>query len=170
MTGEGAGAAAAIVGNARTAVWRHDVDIEIHQPLSCAVHLVGCRAVRCVAGGAGESRADVGSVLGETRVSHDVIQVVALAAEGVRPVVAEIRIWKEIRDRLPRRGRLTEFVTPLQDMGPLRAMRPIWPGAAEFTVVVRVMAIRAEDLDAYRASLRGSIQVPHVQQQAGLRQ
>lgn len=49
-------------------------------------------------------------------------------------------------------------------------MRPVWSYTAKFPIVVAIVAIRAEDLRSYAATLRDAIEIQHVRQQAGLRQ
>ena len=65
---------------------------------------------------------------------------------------------------------LAEFVTALKNVRPLRAMRAIGPRAAEFAIVIAVMAIGAEDLRAHQTSRCQAFFVEHIHQQARLRQ
>src|SRR5208282_25623 len=103
-------------------------------------------AMRSVANGAREAVVDMQRVLRETGVRDDVGQIVALAAQRVRAIHAQIRIRIEIRDQLARRRRLTGHVLTLENMCPLRPMRTIGTRTPEFTIVVAVVAIAAEYL------------------------
>ena len=68
------------------------------------------------------------AVLVPTGVLHNLVgQIVALAAQGVRPVDAQVGIGKEIGDQLARRRGLAEFVAALQDVGPLEPWGPFGP-------------------------------------------
>src|SRR5271165_411705 len=94
-------------------------------------------------------------------------------AEAVRPVHAEIGLRIQVnRDRRTRsRRRLTGFVIPLQDVPPLRPMRTVRTVASEFSIVVTVMAISAENLGSHGSTIgRPATEVQHGWQQAGLRQ
>ena len=79
-------------------------------------------------------------------VSEDLGQVMTLSAQRVRPFHAGVRIGIKIGDQSTGRGRLAEFVAPLQQVGPLRSMGTVGARAAEFAVVVAVVAIGAEEL------------------------
>ena len=120
MAGQRASARAAVVRNRRTSVLPDHTRIEVHQPLARQIGSTRPHPVRSVADRAAESIVDVPRVLCPTRVIGNLIlQIVAFGAKRVRPVHAEIRIGKQVRDRLPWRWRLAEFVPPLQQMRPL---------------------------------------------------
>ena len=63
---------------------------------------------------------------------------------------------------------MAEFITPLENVRPHRAMRSIGARAAGFAIVVAVVAIGAEDLCAHGAALGDAVEVQHVGQKAGL--
>lgn len=158
------------VGNRGFAIRGNHIKVEIHHPLSGNRRHLGVHAVGRVADRAGKSSVDVASVLAETRIPHDVGQVVTLSAKGI--VTSRSQIGREIQvhDRPTRRGRLAHIIAALQNMRVLRAVRAVRPGAAEFPVIIAVMAIGAQNAGAHAAALRAAIQIQHVWPEAGLRE
>jgi len=155
--------------NWRSTVRCNHVDVEVHQPLARDVRAGGAHSVPGVAGRTSEAIVDVPAVLGEARVRNDDTQIVALAAQPVRAIHAEIGVGEEVGNLLAGRGRLRELIAAFQDVGELRTVWSVWSGAAKFTVVVTVMAIAAEDLSAHGAPLADAIKIHHILAQAGLR-
>ena len=94
MTGEDAGVGGAVVDDGRGSILGDDVDIEIYQALATDAGIGASHAVRGVTGRTAEAGVDVALVLSEAGVGHDVAQTVALAAERVGAVHAEIGIAK----------------------------------------------------------------------------
>ena len=90
----------------------------------------------------------------------------ALAAQGVGTGYAEIGIGEEVLDQAAGGDCLAEFITAFEDVGPAGAMRAVRTCAAEFAIVVAVVAVGAEDLRAHGAALGDAIEVEHVGQQA----
>lgn len=154
---ETAGICGPRIGDRGAAVRGDYVDIEVDQPLSADGPTVAAHAVGGMAGGASEAVIDVAGMLRKTGIRYHITQIMAFSTESIRTISAEVRIGKKIRDQLPRRRSLAEFVTPLQDVRPLRAMRAVGSYAAKFAIVVAVMAIRAEDLRAHRPPRRYSV-------------
>ena len=88
----------------------------------------------------------------------------ALCAQGVGSAIrssgcTRIRTLEQIGDELSRQGSLAELVSALQDMRERGAVRAIGSVAAEFPIVVAVMAVRAQDADAHVASPCAAIEV-----------
>jgi hypothetical protein len=117
MANQDAGVGRAIVGDGQATVGADDIDVEVDQALAADGSTDGSHAVSSVAGGAGKTCNDMASVLIPTGVFHDLVgEIVALGAQAIRPVDTEIGIGKEIRDWLPRQGRMAEFIAALEDM------------------------------------------------------
>ncbi len=110
---------------------------------------------------AGKSGVDVEGVLTEAGVRHDVGKVVTLGAQRIRTACRWIHDRrKKILDRRSRSGGgrkawsyLAELVAPLQNMGEARTVRSVWSAAAEFAVVVAVVAVGTENACTQRAPL-----------------
>src|ERR1035438_8344984 len=92
----------------------------------------------------------------------------ALAAQSIGSNNAQIGTGKEIGNQLTWRGGLAEFVAALQNMSPLGPMRTARTRAPEFAIVIAVVAIGAENLNAHGAAAADAVQVQHIRQQAGL--
>jgi len=169
MTGQTARIYSLHVGNRDFAIRSNHIKIEIHHPLSRNRCHLGTHSVCRVANRAGKSVVDVASVLAEASIAHDAGQVVTLGAKGI--VASRSQIGREIQvhDRLTRGVRLAHIIAALQDMYVLRAVRAVRPCAAEFPVIIAVMAIGAQNAGAHSAALRAAVQVQHVWPQAGLR-
>ena len=159
----------AVVGDGHASVRSHNLQVEIDQPLAGDVSAPRSHAVRGMTGGTSEAGVDVAGVLSPTRILDDLVrQIMALAAHRIGAIDAEIGRGIEVRNALPGARRLTEFVAALQQMVPFR---PVWSArtcAAEFAIVVAVVAVRAVNLHAHGPALRAPIQLPHISQQAGL--
>jgi len=91
----------------------------------------------------------------EANIRHDPRQVVAFGAKGIRAGTsstgAEIGVRKDILNRRARSCTdcdLAELVSAFQNVAVLRAMGAVGSGAAEFPIVVAVVAIRTEDSGA----------------------
>src|SRR3974390_1087807 len=113
---------------------------------------------------------DVRAVLEPAGVGEHLIQVVALGAHGVRAVDALVGIWESVGDQLAGNGCLTELVVALQHVREGGAVRSVGPLAAEFTIVVAVVAVATEDARAGGTRRNLPVEVEHFSQQAGLRQ
>ena len=101
---------------------------------------------------------DVDGVLRPAGVSDDITrQIMALAAHTVRTIHREIRVGVEVGYSLARTRRLAEFIPALQKVGPFGSVRTIRTQAAEFSVVVAVMAIRTENLCTHLAALTSPV-------------
>ena len=83
-------------------------------------------------------------MLRPTRIGQDDAQIVTFRAHRVRPLHTQIWRWKSVRHCPARCPGLTHLVVPLQDMRVSRSMGAIWSAAAEFTVVVTVVTVRAK--------------------------
>src|SRR5271165_1920734 len=146
MTGEGAVAGAAIVGNRQPVVGPDYVDIEVHQALSSDVGRIGAHAVGGVADGTGKSvLRNVRVVLDPAGVGQYLRQIVALGAHGIRAIHAEVGIGKSIGDESPGNRRLTELVVTFQDVEIGRSVGTVGTVSSKFAVVVAVMAVGTED-------------------------
>ena len=80
----------------------------------------------------------------------------ALGAHRVRSGDAGIGIGKKIGDESAGHCSLAELVIALEDVRVDRAVRAVRAGAAEFAIVVAVVAIGAEDLRSDQIALRPS--------------
>src|SRR6266513_234602 len=144
VTRQAAGIRSSVVGNRRARVRRHNISVEVDQPLTGNTAVLATHAVRGVAGGAGKAIINMTRVLTEAGVRENLIQVVALGAQRIRAVHGQIRTRKQVGDQLPRRWSLAEFIVTLQQVQIFRAMRAVGAVAAEFAIVITVMAVRAE--------------------------
>jgi len=96
---------------------------------------------------------DVNRVFAETDIRHHIAKVVTLGTQGIRasrPRTSNRR--EKILDGRSRSGEwretrchLAELVAPLQDVRELGTVRPVWASAAEFAVVIAIVAIGAEE-------------------------
>lgn len=100
--------------------------------------------MRSVARRTGKACVDVARMLRETAIADDLREVVALGAHPVGTGHAQIRGGKQIGNRPARDGGLTELVTPLEEMEPLRSVGPVCARTAEFAVIVAVVAIGSD--------------------------
>lgn len=164
-----ASASGTVVGDRRRTVGGDYVDIEIDEPVAGDIGVGASYSMGSVTHRAGESVVDMASVLGEGGIGDDLGEVVALAAEGVGPGNREIGIRKEVADGGARRGGLTNFVAPFKNVRPLGTVWPIGPRASEFAIVIRVMAVSAEDARSHVPAERGSVELQHLSAQARLR-
>ena len=166
---QGATVRPAVVRDGHAAVRSYDFQVKIDQPLARDVPAARSHAVRAVARRAGEAGVDVARVLAPTRILDDVVrQIMALAAHRIGAIDAEIRRRVEIRNPLPGTRRLAEFIAALQEMVPLGSMRPVRTHAAEFAIVVAVVAVGAVNLRTHGPARRAPVQLHHIGQQAGL--
>ncbi len=106
-------------------------------------------------------------VLHELSVGEET-QVVALAAHSVRPVHAEIRIAVEVGDELTGRDSLTEFVATFEDVSPFGSVWAVGSTAAEFAIVVSIVAVGTEDLVSHGAARGEAVEIQHISHQTGL--
>ena len=159
VTCEHTGVGRAVVGDGRGSILGYDVDVEIHEALSADAWVGASHPVGGVARRTGEAGVDVALMLGEAGIRHDAAQAVALAAERVRTIDAEIGIAKEIIHQLPGRDGLAEFVAALEDVRPLGAVGAVRARASEFAIVVAVVTVGAEDLRADGAAGRQAIEL-----------
>lgn len=110
----------AAIGNGRGPILRHHTDIEIHQALAGYRGARRSHAVRGMTNRATEAGVYVKGVLREAGVLHDLAgQVMALSAQSVRPVHAEVRIGIKVRDQLAGPWGLVGNILPFQDVSPL---------------------------------------------------
>ena len=125
MAGQGASRGRAGIGDRFGSIWRDDVDIKVDEPLSRYIPIDRSEPVTCVASRAREAVIDVLGVLREARVGDDAREIVALSAECVGAIDAQVRVGKEVGDLLPGKGGLAEFVTPLQNVRPPGTVRTV---------------------------------------------
>ena len=92
----------------------------------------------------------------------------AFAAQAVGSIHAQIRTGKKIGNQLTRHCGLAEFIAALENMCPLGAVGAVGAGASEFTIIVAVVAVGAENLGPHRTAVGYTIQVQHVRKQARL--
>ena len=170
MAGQRATVGSAVIGNRSAVVLTHHVDVEIHQALARHPGSHRTHAVRGMTRRTGESILRyVIAVMGETRVTHDVGQIMALGAHAVRSVETEVRIGEQVRDLAAWGRGLTELIVVLEDVRVDRAVRAIGPESAKLAIVVAVMAIAAQNPDSLQTPCR-AILIQHVGEQTGLRQ
>jgi len=156
----------AVIRDWHSAIWSDDIHVKVHEPVAAHIRVMARDSVRSVTSRAGEARIDVDGVLRPGCILHDIArEVVTLAAHAVRPIYGKIGIRIQVGNTLPRTGSLTEFIAPLQDVGPLRTMRAVRPRASEFPIVIAVMAIGAENLVSHQPSLTDSVQFRHISEQ-----
>ena len=97
MTHEHACIRRAIVRDGSAAPRGHDIYVEVNQPLAGDGSTGRSHAVRSMTNGAAKTGVDVVAMVIPARVFYDLIgQVVALGAQGVRPVHAQVGILKQI--------------------------------------------------------------------------
>src|SRR5208282_1581479 len=144
------------------------IEVKVYEALSGDGSAGAAHPVAGVAGGAGKAVVDVAGMLSEGGIGNDVGEVVALSAQGIGADDAEIRTGKEIDDQQTGSGGLAELVAAFENVRPLRAVGAVRSGAAEFAIVIAVVAVSAEDLDAHGASRSRSVLVQHEGAQAGL--
>ena len=170
MAGQGAGVAAAVIGNWGAVVLPHHVDVKIHQALARDSRSDRTHAVRCVANRAGEAilRYMV-AVLGETGIRHDFAQVVTFGAHAVGSTEAEVWVGEGVRNQSSWSCGLAKLIIVLKDVRVNRTVRTVRPEPAEFTIIIAVVAIAAENPDAHQATCR-AILIQHVGEQTGLLQ
>src|SRR5579859_6895770 len=114
----------------------------------------------CVAYGAGKTVVrNMAAVLRPTRVGHDVVQVVALCAQRIWPLRAQIRRGGGVVHRSARNNGLRELIIPLQNVRIDRAVWPGWSCAAKFAIVVAGVAVGAENPCANQPPRRGAVLV-----------
>ena len=94
------------------------------------------------------------AVLVPACIRDNVTEIVTLATHRIRALDAQVGVRVQVRDQLPRRGRLAELVVSLEDVLKRRSMRTAWTYSAKFPIVVAVVAIAAEGLGAHRTAVR----------------
>ncbi len=119
VAGESAGIGRVRIRDRRCAIRSDDVGVEIDEALAGDGSAGASHAVSGVASGARETIVEMTGMLGEAGIRHDLSEAVALPAESVRPVDAEIRVGEKIGDQLAGCRGLAEFVTALEDVRPL---------------------------------------------------
>lgn len=112
------GIRAAVVGDRRYSVLSYNIQIKIDYPLASHIGRPCSHAVRRMACRAREPRIDVRPVLAPTAGASDDRQIMAFPADGIRPIDAQIGIGEKIRDGLAGCWRLTELVSPFQQVSP----------------------------------------------------
>jgi hypothetical protein len=121
-------------------------------------------------GGAGKTVVDVARVLTEAGIRQHLLKVVTLAAQRVWSINGHIRVGEEAVQQASGNGCHAELVSALKDVAEPGSVRPIRPGAAEFSVVIAVVTIRAKDAHANGSRGVCPIEVQHLSAQAGLSQ
>ena len=106
VTGQRARVGSLVVGDRGAGIRSHDVGVEADQPLARGIRNAIPDAVPRVAGGATESCIDVLGVFRKTRILQHTGEIVALPAQRIGTIHAEIWIGKQVGDWLPRRDRL----------------------------------------------------------------
>ena len=170
VAGEATRVCSARIGNGSGSVCCDYVDVKIDESLPGNAPAAAAHSVGGMARGTRETIIDMARVLAEAGIREDLRQVVALRAERVRTVYAEIGAGIEVDDQHSRAGSLAEFVAAFQNVCPLRTMRTIRTGAPKFAIVIAVVAIGAENLHRHASSQGHPVQIQHIAQQAGLRQ
>ena len=107
-------------------------------------------------------------MLAEAGVRDYLLEIVTLAAERVRSIHDQIRVGEQIVHQSAGHGGNAEFVAALQNVAEPRSVRPVGASAAEFAIVVAVVAICAQDAHANGAGRVHAIEVQHLAAQAGL--
>src|SRR6266576_50145 len=120
--------------------------------------------------GAGKAVVDVTRVLLEARIQEHLLQIVTLAAQRIWSIDGKIRIRKEAIQQSPRDRCDTELVTTLENVVKLRTVWAVGACPAEFTIVVAIVTIRAQDACTYSPRGICSIQIQHLGAQARLSQ
>jgi len=118
MTDQGATARSPIVGDGHAPVLPNNFQVEGNHAFSGHVGTARSRAMRSMATRAGKSGVDMHRVLTPTGRAVDRRKIVALTAQSIRTVHAEIRIGEQIRDPLAGSRSLAEFIAALQNMRP----------------------------------------------------
>lgn len=95
-----------------------DVRVKIDEPLAGDGSAGAAHAVGGVAGRAGETVVQMASMFAEAGICHDLTQVMALSAKGVRSVNAKVRAGKKIGDQLARGRGLAQLIAAFEDMRP----------------------------------------------------
>ncbi len=135
-----------------------------------------------VTSGAGESIVYVPSMLAEAGGCHHLVQIVAFRTESVRAntrirTASGIQRW--IREQILDGGSwpsgwqwydLAHFVASFEYMRILRAVWSIRSAPTELASVVTVMTVGAQKAYAHGTSLHSAVLIPHVLEQARLRQ
>lgn len=170
VAGEGAGIGGAGIADGSGRVGGDDVDVEIDEAFAGDSGIAGTHAMRGMARGTREAIVDVAGMLGESGIGNNLIEVMALRAEGVGTVHGEVGAGKEVGDEQAGGGSLAELVTALENVRPLRAVRTIRTKAAKFAIVIAVVTIAASDARAHGAPQRDAIELEHLSAQAGLRE
>ncbi len=168
VAGQNAGVGGVVVGDGRGSVLADDVDVEIDESLAGDVGIRASDAVGGVTNRTSETGVDVAGVLRELGIGEET-QVMALTAHCIGAVHAEVGIAIEVGDELSGGDGLVEFVAALEDVSPLGSVWTVRSGAAEFAIVVGVMAVGTEDLVSHGPARSKSIEIEHIRHQTGLR-
>ena len=169
VAGKGARTRGPIVGDARASVWSNDMHVKIHQAFAGTAGAGSADAMGRVTGRAGEAGVDVRRMLPEAGVGDDLAEVMALRAESIGTVRAQVGIGIQVCDQLARHDGLAGFVTAFQNMGESGTVRPVRTGAPEFPIVIAVVAIGAEDAVSHQTAFGRAVKIEHVAQQTWLR-
>ena len=170
---QAAGVGGATVGNGNRAIWGNDVDVKVHEALAGDCPRLRAHAVCSVANRAGEAILNMPGMLAEAGVTHELIEVVALRAQGVGPPIdsafgGEDGIGEKIRNQPAGGGSLAEFIPALHDVGENRSVRSVGSNATELTIVVAVVAVGAKNAGAHGAPIGPAVKIQHGRAKAGL--
>ena len=158
----------AVVRHRRTRIRCHDIGIKVNQPLARDASVLTTYSMCGVAGRARKPIINMSRVLAEAGIRENLIQIMALGAQRVRPIHGQIWAREQVSNQLAGRRGLAEFIVTFEQVQILRSVRTVRAAAAEFPIVVAVVAVRAEDAVAHVTSGRGSIQIQHLGAQTRL--
>lgn len=164
MAGQNATITAAIVGNGSAVVLSDNVGVEVYEAFARNSRGDRTHSVRRVADRTGEAiLRNVIAVLEEAGVSHHIAQIMALRAHPIGSVKSKVWIRKRVGDQCAGSGGLTELIVVLKNMRVDRTVRTVRPRSAKLAIVVAVVAIGAENLEAHQTG-GCAVLVQHVRQ------
>ena len=171
---QAAGVGGAAVGDGSRAIRRHDVLIKIHQAFAGNIAGLRAHSVGRVAHRARESiLLNMAGVFAEASVIHDLRQDRGTSRTTHRgrrlapPSALRFGLGKELVTSLPGTWRLAEFIAALENVGKDRPVRSVRSVAAEFAVVVAIVAVGAQDSRAHGAPHRPAIEVQQFARRLG---
>ncbi len=160
----------AVVGNRHRTIRSDDIRVEVDKPVTADGSIPAPYSVRSVTSRARKTSIDVDGVPRPAGVLDNITrQIMALAAHAVRTIHRKIRVGVQVGYSLAGTRRLAEFIPALQKVGPFGSVRTIGTQAAEFAVVVAVMAIRTKNLCTHLATLTTPVQLRHKREKTRLR-
>ena len=176
MADQATGVRRMVVGDRSPAVGGDYIDIKIHRALTRNGARLCAHSMSRMADRARESvLLNVAGVFTEAGVIHDLVQVVALRAQGIGSATraalgAQIRVREQIGNERTRDRRLAELIPAFQDVRENRSVRTTGSRPAEFAIVVAVVAVGTQDAGAHGAPERPAIKIQLVITKAGLRE